>query len=64
MILVKGYVLSKRNPHSCLLFSTNGNQLSCNDSLKKTDWTGVRFPAAPQKNDGFEMLIDIYIKGY
>jgi len=34
-----------------------------NDSLKKTDWTGVRFPTAPQKNDGFEVLIDIYIKG-
>ena len=62
---VKGYVLSKRNPHSCLLFSTNGNQLSCNDSLNKTYWTRVRIPPAPQKiNDDFELLIDIYIKGY
>ena len=34
-----------------------------NDSKEKTDRTGVRISPAPQKNDGFEMLIDIYIKG-
>jgi len=34
-----------------LLFSTNGNQLSCNDSLENADWTWVRFPPAPQSNE-------------
>ena len=31
--------------------------------MKKTDWTWVRIPPAPQKNDNFETISDIYIKG-
>ena len=53
---VKGYVLCKRNPHGCLLVSTNGNQLSCNDSLEIIDWTRVRLPPAPQIMNKSEIL--------
>ena len=34
-----------------------------NDLLSIADWTWVRIPPAPQKNDNFETISDIYIKG-
>jgi len=34
-----------------------------NDLLSIADWTWVRIPPAPQKNDNFVVIRDIYIKG-